>query len=244
MKALVMVVLPIISFLFTFICRVKANYHASFVHTSPSLSREIRSKRKRVVDIDKSRKMAADKDESSASTFEWAKEGNLTKRTIQLTKPLGIVLEEIDAFDSTAGVIILEIDPKGNAAAAFRRGDADICLYDKILAVNNRDVEFSTFENVMDQIITSEGNDVSLTLGRAPDTITVRWPNGVGVAAKPGDHFCDLAGLAKCKIPYGCTNGGCGTCEQSIVTDKGDQRYVRPCVSRVPKGLKFIDVNP
>eukprot|EP00565_Helicotheca_tamesis_P008636 CAMPEP_0185729798 /NCGR_PEP_ID=MMETSP1171-20130828/7345_1 /TAXON_ID=374046 /ORGANISM="Helicotheca tamensis, Strain CCMP826" /LENGTH=187 /DNA_ID=CAMNT_0028398717 /DNA_START=125 /DNA_END=688 /DNA_ORIENTATION=- len=187
--------------------------------------------------------MAANKND--VQPFDWTKNNDLiTKRTVKLTKPMGIILEEVDETNCQSGVIIKDIDPMGNAAAASRKGDADICIRDKVLAVNNEDVEFKTFENIMDLIVSSEGSDISVTLGRSPGSVALRWPNGVGVAAQPGEHFCDLALLAKFRISYSCTSGGCGTCEQSIISEKTNQRYVRPCVSRVPKGADFLTVEP
>ena len=86
---------------------------------------------------------------------------------VQLPKPLGIVLEEIDdhklyGSDQEGGVCIVQVDPHGNAAKQSRldgatgihQGAGDLlCIRDKIESVNGLDVSQASFESVMDKII-------------------------------------------------------------------------------------------
>lgn len=185
----------------------------------------------------------------------------LTERTVRLQKPMGIIIEEANEpslDDDTAlasysdgdktggisgGVIIKSIDPNGSTAAACLEEDVDIAIRDKILAVNGISCEGDTFENVMDLLIESP-QEVEISLGRPSDAVIVRWSNGINVAAKPGDYFGQIAqDEAFVQIPYSCSNGGCGTCEQTVIIDEKEPRYLRPCIARVPKS-KIILIDP
>lgn len=164
--------------------------------------------------------------------------------TVTLPKPMGIILEEVDESDPTAGVMVKELDPAGAAAAASKVGDVDLCLRDVILEVNGASCADEEFDDVMERIVTSPGSEVTLTLGRPAKAVAVRCPNGICVAANPGEYLGEIAQLAGARIQYSCMSGSCATCEQSMLTDDGDQRYVRPCVARVPKGPKAVVLVP
>eukprot|EP01083_Nonionella_stella_P158509 516087_1 len=185
----------------------------------------------------------------------------LTERTVRLRKPLGIVIEEADdpsldddtslssssdgcqPDDMSGGVIIKSIDPNGSTSAACLDDNVDIAIRDKILAVNGISCKNDTFESIMDLLIESPP-EVEILLGRPSDAVLVRWSNGINVAAKAGDYFGQIAqDEAFVKIPYSCSNGGCGTCEQTVIIDNKEPRYLRPCIARVPKS-KIITVNP
>ena len=90
-------------------------------------------------------------------------------------------------------------------------------------------------------------------MGRSNTAAVITWLNGISVAAKSSDLFGDIARKeAFVSIPYSCSNGGCGTCKQSMMMlEKGDgdlnkeedtqqQRYIQPwCISRVPKSKGY-----
>jgi ferredoxin len=168
----------------------------------------------------------------------------VTEIEVRIKKPMGIVIEEID--ETGLGVRIAQINPDGATAALCRSGssDDDVCLRDKILAVNGEPCDVLSFEQVMDIITSAKGDEVSLLLGRPEDTIIVKWPNGVSIAAWPGEYLGNLADLACFQISYSCRSGSCGTCEHSMETDSGEKRYVRPCVARVPKDVAWAVVHP
>jgi ferredoxin len=167
----------------------------------------------------------------------------VTEIEARINKPMGIVIEEID--ETGLGVRITQINPDGATAMLCRSGSANVCLRDKILAVNAVPCSVLSFEQVMDMITSTPGDEVSLLLGRPEGTIPVKWPNGVSIAAWPGEYLGNLAGLAGFQISYSCRSGSCGSCEHSIETDgSGETRYVRPCVARVPKDVAWVVMHP
>jgi ferredoxin len=167
----------------------------------------------------------------------------VTEIEARINKPMGIIIEEID--DTGLGVRIAQINPDGATAMLCRSGSANVCLRDKILAVNAVPCGVLSFEEVMDMITSTPGGEVSLLLGRPEGTIPVQWPNGVSVAAWPGEYLGNLAGLAGFQISYSCRSGSCGSCEHSIETDNsGETRHVRPCVARVPKDVACVAMHP
>jgi len=171
---------------------------------------------------------------------------SMMEHTVELFKPMGIILEEVDLNDPLAGVMIQRIDPNGQTAQACRSGnnDIDICIGDLILAVNGQSCRNLPFEDVMDRIIATETDTVVLTLGRPDDTVVVQWPNGVSIGSKAGTCLGEVADDAEWyEISYSCRSGGCGTCEQMITENGGSRtRYVRPCVARVPSQTETIRI--
>ena len=157
----------------------------------------------------------------------------LKQYEVTLRKPIGMTLES-DEEDPGAGIIIKRIDPQGLTAVMCKSepDNYDICIRDKILNVNGKDVGNKSYENVM-QMISDGPDEVRLSLGRPSDAVVIRWNNGISVAAKPGDPVKEIArDEASVKIPYLCHSGGCGTCEQSISTGKGEvsnQTFYRKC---------------
>jgi ferredoxin len=157
----------------------------------------------------------------------------VTEINARIKKPMGLVIEEID--ETGLGLRIAQINPDGATAALCRSGSADVCIRDKILAVNGEPCGVLSFEEVRDLITSTPDDEVRLLLGRPEGAIPVKWPNGVSVAAWPGEYLGNLADLACFQISYSCRSGSCGSCEHSIETDSTKKRYVRPCVARVPK---------
>jgi ferredoxin len=170
---------------------------------------------------------------------------------VRIPKPLGIVLEELSVEDSKGGVGIVEVNPQGNAAKYGRSSSVTmddgplLCVRDKVLAVNGEDVSTAAFDTVMEKIIASDLPVVELTLQRPQNSVVVAWDNGVSVAAQPGEYLGNVASEAGMKIHYSCRSGSCGTCEQSVDLNNGkEQRYCRPCSSRVPKGVQSMRATP
>jgi len=189
----------------------------------------------------------------------------MKEHEVTLSKPMGIIFEE-DEANPDAGTVVKRIDPHGQTAAAcrFDPEGVDICVRDTVIEVNGRDVKNKSLEDIM-QMIMDGPQKIELVLSRPADAVVVCWPNGISVAAKPGDSFGFIAQHeAFINIPYSCTNGGCGSCEQSILSEDGgvsviarvylifltnmlssqSLRYIRPCVARVGKGSPAIIVNP
>ena len=154
---------------------------------------------------------------------------SMTEREVSLRKPMGVILEE-DEFDPNAGVIIKRIDPTGQTAAACRSdpSDLDICIRDRIIQVNGIDVANGSLEEIMKTIL--DGPEITkMVLSRPDDAVVIRWPNGISVAADPGDSFGLIAqNEALVRIPYSCSSGGCGSCEQSILSEDGKVRQNVP----------------
>lgn len=164
--------------------------------------------------------------------------------SVTLAKPMGLVLEE--AEDEMGVVKIVSMG--GTAARASQRGEADLCVGDIVVKVGTKPCTDWTFDDIMEAIL-EESDPVTLTLRRPDDVIPVKFlENGVCIAAKPGMSIGALGFMAKAKIPYSCRNGGCGTCEHIMVTGTADgkmtERYVRPCVGKVPKGAQSITIIP
>ena len=152
-------------------------------------------------------------------------------------KPMGLLLEEVDGG---LGAQVVQIDPEGN-------GRAEVLINDVILAVNAEIVSDYEFDDVMETIKRQPGDVVRLTLGRGDETwVEVRWPNGVGIAAAPGDSMAELADLCDNPVAYLCKDGACGTCEHKIRDPNGQERYTRICVAKVPSSAEreVIQVLP
>jgi len=147
----------------------------------------------------------------------------LKQHEVTLRKPLGMILESVEE-NPGAGIIIKRIDPHSLTAVMCKSepDNYDICIRDRILNVNGKDVGSESYENVM-QMISDGPDEVRLSLGRPSDAVVIRWNNGISVAAKSGDPIKQIAqDEASVKIPYACYSGGCGSCEQSISTGKGE----------------------
>lgn len=80
--------------------------------------------------------------------------------TVELEKPLGIILEERQqAGRTSAGVQVKEIGPNGSAATS------QIVPGDVVLAVDDKNVEDADFDTVMDLIISSDLPLIRLLMG-------------------------------------------------------------------------------
>jgi len=191
--------------------------------------------------------------------------------SVRIPKPLGLVIEEVDANDPSKGVEIVQITIDGNTAAANRQQlttmittDDVVCLGDRILSVNG--VGCSNYDEVIDQIVSSpeeHHHPVDLVLGRPSESVVVHFQgksstSGVCVTALPGDYLGNIANRAEIdyNIPYSCRSGRCGICEQSLLllskkkekkTGKTIRRQqcqkVRPCVYRIPNDNNIISMQ-
>lgn len=165
----------------------------------------------------------------------------LDKITVSVERPMGIVIEEIDLDNPTGAVRIASVNPEGNAAKIS--SETILCVHDIILAVNGVSSENKTFDQIMDEIRQTETKKIALTLGRDSEATIISFPNGINVAAKPGEYLGNIAQTALYnRIPYKCKAGGCGTCEQSVIVDGKGPRLMRPCVARIPKKCKSIEI--
>ena len=158
-------------------------------------------------------------------------------KSVKISKPLGIIVEEADANDPSQGVCIGSIDEGGNAASS----GTDICIQDAIVSVNGVDCAAKSFEEVMDLIVSCETPEVELSLARLEGRVAVRWPNGVCVAAPVGEYLGNVASEARFRVPYSCRSGSCGSCEQNAVIDNKTEKKLRPCSAKVPKGVEIIE---
>mmetsp|Transcript_17988 Transcript_17988/g.51512 ORF Transcript_17988/g.51512 Transcript_17988/m.51512 type:complete len:197 (+) Transcript_17988:159-749(+) len=159
------------------------------------------------------------------------------KKTVRISKPLGIIVEEVDANDPSKGVCVGSIVEGGNAASC----GTDACIHDAIVAVNGADCVAKSFQEVMDLIVSCKTPEVELTLARMEGRVAVRWPNGVCVAAPVGEYLGNVASEARFCVPYSCRSGSCGSCEQIAVIDKKKEKKLRPCSAKVPKGVEIIE---
>jgi hypothetical protein len=168
---------------------------------------------------------------------------SFTDHRVTLFKPMGLILEEAE----DEGVVRI-VSMGGAAAKASQRGEVDLCVGDTVVKVGTTPCEDWTFDEIMKAIM-EESDPVTLTLRRPDDAIPVKFlQNGVCIAAKPGMAIGALGFMAEAKITYSCRNGGCGTCEHAMVIcdadGKTEERLVRPCVGKVPKGLQSITIIP
>jgi len=171
-------------------------------------------------------------------------ETTYTYRTVNLYKPMGLVLEESD--DNDGGVKIVSMS--GAAAKASQGGIIDICIGDVVVKVGSHDCTDWSFDQIMDAIIEID-ESVDLTLRRPADAVPVKFlDNGVCIAAKPGMSIGALGFMAKSEITYSCRNGGCGTCQHVMVmhgkNGKSKEQYCRPCVATVPQGMRSVSIIP
>jgi ferredoxin len=190
-------------------------------------------------------KLGAQRSPTSVDIMSRYSSSCLTEIQVTVPKPMGLILEEIDPSRPEAGICIAKIYPDGAVAGVCRSESCpDIAIRDKILSVDGTQCAKASLEEVMDLIANSEAQDsVSLTLGRIKTSIKVTWPNGVSIAAFPGEYLGNLAYDALYDIAYECRSGSCGTCEQGTEMDEsGEIRFVRPCVARIPKGKRSIRV--
>jgi len=167
---------------------------------------------------------------------------------LRISKPLGIIIEEIDTAKPEKGVYIGKISPDGNCCKiADGAPPPDICVNDEIIGVNGLNCTGLIFEEIMDAIVTSPGGAVELELRRPHGATVVRWPNGVGVAVlakKNGEYLGNVAIDAGYddRITYDCRSGSCGVCSL-IVRQDGERRVVKPCVAKIKRGGKIIFVE-
>ena len=101
--------------------------------------------------------------------------------SVEIRKPLGIVLEEIDELDPSKGVAVVKVLEDGNSATWNRMtlkendsfcGDV-VCLGDQIARVNG--VKCVKYDDVMDLIASSAGDAVRLELARPEDNAVVKF---------------------------------------------------------------------
>merc|ERR1711871_1902864 len=76
-------------------------------------------------------------------------------------------------------------------------------------------------------------------LSKAVEEVTVTFKqNGKTVKSYPGESMKIVAKRAGVKVLYDCSKGDCGSCEM-----KFNNRKIRTCVAKVPKGKSFTCVG-
>ena len=104
--------------------------------------------------------------------------------TVELEKPLGIILEEREIGGNGGGVRVKEILPDGAAASTSKIVPGDV-----ILQVNQIDVSTSDFDSVMDLLIEAPTSSlVELTLGDGLGTMDMP-KNVLGALKNKEDAF-------------------------------------------------------
>ncbi|KAL7472936.1 hypothetical protein ACHAXS_013316 [Conticribra weissflogii] len=156
---------------------------------------------------------------------------------ITLSLPMGLVLEELDASDSSYGVVIVGIIPGGNAAKSNidvfasknshnrKSGtikDKCICIRDKVMSIDGKPCHDKSFDEVMNFIHCSNSSSkanichVTMQLGRLQGSTVLHYSctdsGGVCIAAKQGESYGFLAQKCGVDIDYKCRNGSCRTC--------------------------------
>lgn len=174
-----------------------------------------------------------------------------TYRSVALYKPMGLILQQEDTENEDDGNAVKIAEIKGAAAKASQGGIIDVCIGDVVVKVGTKECTNWTLEQVMDEIseIDDESQPVDLTLQRPADAIPVKFMDtGACIAAKEDMSIGALGFMANSEISYSCRNGNCGTCQHVMVTHdlKGRtrQEYVRPCVAKVPKGMRSVSIIP
>lgn len=182
---------------------------------------------------------------------------------VEVPLPLGLVLEEMDANDSTHGVVVMGMSAEGNAAkhnksptttvGAENSPTRAVCIRDKILAVNGVPCAESSLDAVI-SLFSDAGTSVTISLGRIEGSTVLYYPNGAAVAAKPGESYGFLARICGARVEYACRNGNCRICERAVETDRdqltgaqGEEGYrlgnIFHCVGSVPRsGYQWIRV--
>eukprot|EP00523_Entomoneis_sp_CCMP467_P002040 CAMPEP_0168754970 /NCGR_PEP_ID=MMETSP0724-20121128/19796_1 /TAXON_ID=265536 /ORGANISM="Amphiprora sp., Strain CCMP467" /LENGTH=186 /DNA_ID=CAMNT_0008803507 /DNA_START=131 /DNA_END=688 /DNA_ORIENTATION=- len=79
--------------------------------------------------------------------------------TVELEKPLGVILEERETGTDSGGVMVKELVPEGSAERSNTIVPGDV-----LLQVNDKDVSNADFDSVMDLLINAQSTLV-LTLG-------------------------------------------------------------------------------
>ena len=164
---------------------------------------------------------------------------SITLRTATFTKPMGLLMEEVEEGQAR-GVQIASMT--GAAAQASKSNTADVAIGDILVRIGE-DVDCTglTFEQVMN-LLANGPESMSLTFSRPESHVAVCFAEtGVAISCRPGTPLKPLGKMARASIIYSCSQGDCTTCEQ-IVADGEKQRYVRPCVARVPKGSDRITI--
>ena len=178
-----------------------------------------------------------------------ASSSNGLSSVVSLEKPMGLILEESDDDEdnnvSPPGVHIKDISTsEGSAIEASLQGNADICIGDQIVAISGQDCRHWSFGQVMDAL-TVASSPVQLELQRPEGTVAIKLPNGVAVAATPGEILGNVAiDASYFDIPFDCRSGACGSCEHKLVDEDGNGRYIRPCIVRVPEKPNHLRLVP
>jgi len=178
---------------------------------------------------------------------------------------MGIILEE-DIENSPGIVTIAKIDPNGNTAKTLRQSNSNqnqcMSLRDELVSIHSYNCINTSLEEVMEYILTSDQEIMDVTVRRNTRRTTIEFCNGISIATQSGESIRNLASLAFVNIQYSCDSGGCGTCEQTMrgmkqhFNEEDDEeknindvvweqdRYIRPCIARVPKGYQRIVLFP
>eukprot|EP00563_Minutocellus_polymorphus_P019635 CAMPEP_0197715986 /NCGR_PEP_ID=MMETSP1434-20131217/1031_1 /TAXON_ID=265543 /ORGANISM="Minutocellus polymorphus, Strain CCMP3303" /LENGTH=196 /DNA_ID=CAMNT_0043300261 /DNA_START=197 /DNA_END=788 /DNA_ORIENTATION=- len=159
------------------------------------------------------------------------------KKTVRISKPLGIIVEEVDANDPSKGVCVGSIVEGGNAASC----GTDACIHDAIVAVNGADCVAKSFQEVMDLIVSCKTPEVELTLARMEGRVAVRWPNGVCVAAPVGEYLGNVASEADFVCRTRADRVAVEAASKLQSSTKKKEKKLRPCGAKVPKGVEIIE---
>lgn len=230
------------------------------VSLSQSLSSQRQYDRRRQRQCSRGLHAAARTTTSHDSSVSSATASCCSRHSVSIRKPMGLVLEEMDANDPTGGVHVIEILSPGHAveASTSRCGSEDfLAIGDRIVAVEGVDCRSWTFDRIMERLREAP-NPVPMEFERQAGTVTLGFDNGVVVAAKSGEILGNVANQANvASIQYDCRSGSCGVCEQKLVllpqplsegggddkkiNERQQQQYVRPCIACVPNkpGRRF-----
>lgn len=190
-------------------------------------------------------------DVPTTTTTTFQEDKDFTVRSVSLSKPMGLVLEEIDETNPHSGVRVVQMT--GAAALASQRNEIDLCLGDALVSIDGTPCHNWNFDNVMDRLqqlpdSSSLSKRIVLEFQRPHHLVAVRFQEtGVAIAVPPKTPLRPLGLLAGASIPYSCNEGDCAVCEQQLQNSDNDAsggRFVRMCVARVPKGKPRITIAP
>lgn len=148
---------------------------------------------------------------------------------INLTKPLGIVFDELEP-GGFRGLTVAEVLPDGSAAAS-----TFVWPGDELLALNgNTALATSDFDDAM-AALQAAPETLEMTFRRRGHVACLDFPDGKRTFGVPGDVLSFLCKRAKYRdVKYGCSEGTCGTCEMVLVNGDTDQcKSVRVCRSQL-----------
>jgi len=146
---------------------------------------------------------------------------------VELTKPLGLALEECGRGIEVAKVL--------EGGSAFHNGQ--LWQGDLVLEVNGVSTRDASFESTMD-LLASSPTRCRLLLGRVRGKVTaVVLPDGQLAFTRPGSAMMDFADSNGISCEYSCMQGTCGSC--TLFLKDNEDESVRPvliCKAQFPTG--------